>query len=226
MVGWPRSEDAFLKAFSLNHTDPEAADGIAQALATTRVRCGDLEKKSRGLEERCEALETKCQGLQKRVAGLDIKGGNWQKSLKELDAKVDGLADVSKLPSLAVGSSLVWDLSGYDFSTFAKGQSKTSEEFELGSSGIRAWLDLYPKGDANSKEGMAGLFLWVDKPAKVKWTVQYNGEGVRSLNYDFKVDAWNRGWPNFMPISQTNSSITFYLESVQVTGSKFRFMQE
>ena len=214
----------------MNHTNPEAADGIAQALATTRVRCGDLEKKNRGLEERCEGLEVKCQGLQKRVAGLDIKGGLWQKGLKELEAKVDGLSKQAecKVPSPRVGSSLVWDLSGYDFSTFIKGQVKKSEKFQLGRSGITAWLDLRPKGDSDSEEGKAALFLWVDKPAVVKFTAHYSGGPVFEFKWDFQVDhekggALSRGWPNFMPISETNGSITFHLVSVQATGSKLRF---
>ena len=131
----------------------------------------------------------------------------------------------SPAPRLEIGASLVWDLSKYDFTTFAKGQVQRSETFQLPNR-IKAWLDLRPKGDSRSSNGMAALFLWVDQPAVVKWTWQSGSGEVITMEHDFSKDldkdgkpsqAW--GWLNFMPISEINGSITLRILSVQLPGS-------
>lgn len=81
----------------------------------------------------------------------------------------------------AEASSIVWDLSRYDFSDFTKDQSQWSEKFQL-LSGATASLRLYPKGQVDSVEGMAPVYLCVDKPAIVKWTWQSGrGEGSAAV---------------------------------------------
>ena len=126
---------------------------------------------------------------------------------------------------LAVG----WDLSGYNFTAFGKGRWQLSERFQIGSTGVTAWLSLYPRGSAHSSEGKAALYLHVDKPAKVKWTWQSGGGEVqteeRDFSKEFKSDGTPNGWGwhSFMPISETNGSITLRILSVQLPGSKLRF---
>ena len=173
-------------------------------------RCEQLEKKGSASDEPFHSLEAQCQALQRRCADLE----SWQN------------ASQSQVPRLH--SCMVWDLSGYDFSGFLKGQSQESEKFQLLSSGVTASLRLYPKGSSLSSEGKAALFLHVDKPATVEWTCQSGSGAVKTSLDDFKdlqSDGTPKGWgrPNFMRISETNGSITFRILSVQLPGSKLRF---
>ena len=125
---------------------------------------------------------------------------------------------------------MLWDLSSYDFADFRKGQWQWSTGFQLLSSGVTAWLELFPKGNAKSSNGQAALFLWVNKPAVVKWSCQSGSGAVSTGEWDFSnassdpdgtPDGW--GWLDFMPISEANGSITLRILSVQVPGSKLRF---
>ena len=81
------SEDAFLKAFCLDRSNMEAADGVAQALSSAHKRC-EL------LEGRCSSLEAVCKEV--------------KLSCKELKAKADMAREI--VPPI------VWDLSTNDFS--------------------------------------------------------------------------------------------------------------
>ena len=168
-----RCEEAFLKAFSLDRSNQEAAAGLADAVTSAHERCDELGDRS---------------------------------------------------------SSVLWDLSGYDFSGFRKGECQKSEKFQLLSSGLTAWLELYPKGRRDSSEGQAGLYFFVDTPAMVKWTWQSGSGEVRTVERDFSKNSSNAdgtpkgcGWHNFMPISEANSSITLQILRVQLPSSTLRF---
>ena len=180
-----QSEEAFLKAFALERSNQEAAEGLTNAVTSTHRRCDEV-------EDRCEELEKKVEEAKQH-------------------------------------SSIVWDLSGYDFADFRKGQKEWSEKFQLGSSGVTAWLELCPKGHWRSLEGQAGLFLNVDQPAVVKWSCQSGSGEVKTLERDFSKELrpdgtpWGRGWCDFMPFSETNGSITLRILSVQLPGSTLRF---
>ena len=150
---------------------------------------------------------------------------------------VDGIANAvtsahkrcDELESRTVLLGVVWDLSGYDFTDFGQDDEELSEDFQIGSTGITASLSLYPRGEANSSEGMAGLFLEVDKPAMLSWTFQSGSGEVWAMERDFSQDWLGDGlcneWgePDFMPISETNGSITLRILSVQMPGSTLRF---
>ena len=132
-------------------------------------------------------------------------------------------------PRREVGSSLVWDLSTYDFSDFTKGNGQLSDTVML-PNGINAWLFLFPKGRSDSSEGMAALYFIVDRPAIAMWTVQSRLGQVMTAVYDFSKDLDNngkplgQGWSDFMPISETNDSITLRILSVQLPGSAMRLI--
>ena len=209
-----QSEEAFLKAFALDRSNQEAAEGLANAVTSAHERCAGLEGRCEELESRCDVsdersgvLEAKCQALEKRCADFESQR--------------------SSQPSQVF--QLVWDLSGYDFSGFRKGQCQGSEKFQLLSSGLTAWLELGPKGSSSSSEGQAALYLHVDKPAVVKWSCQSGSGAVGTLERDFSKDLrpngtpGGYGWRNFMPISEANGSVTLRILSVQVPGSKLRF---
>ena len=139
---------------------------------------------------------------------------------KELEAKA-----AAQLPRLEIGSSVVWDLSSYDFTAFYEDELQPSEKFQIGSTGVTAWLGLYPRGESDSSEGMAGLFLYVDQPATVKWTWQSGSGEVKTEERDLRSGrtvSWH-GQPDFMPISETNGSITLRILSVRMKGSTLRF---
>ena len=134
----------------------------------------------------------------------------------------------SQAPRLEIGASLVWDLSKYDFTNFTKSQSQLSETFQL-PNGINARLALCPKGHSKSSEGMAPLFLCLQKPVILKWILQRgSGEGFIA-EADLSKKLWHDGTPmvwglrNFMPISEAkNGSITFRVLGIQLPGSSLR----
>ena len=207
-----QSEEAFLKAFALDRSNQEAAEGLADAVASAHRRCDELDQKGQASEEGRKALEGKCESLERRCESLERQQNAPQSQVLQLH------------------SSMVWDLSSYDFADFRKGQSQESDKFQLLSSGVIARLGLYPKGHANSSEGMAGLFLWVDKPCKVKWTCQPGSREVKTEERDFSQASLNpngtpQGWGNrnFMRISETNGTVTLRILSVQAPGSTMRF---
>ena len=202
-----QSEEAFLKAFSLEHSNQEAAEGLANAVTSAHERCAELEYWCEELQNNGRALEAKCQALQKEMQGIQ-------------NTRREGSAEPS---------SILWDLSGYDFSGFRKGECQKSEKFQLLSSGLTAWLLLYPKGGPTASEGKATLYLRVDKPATVKWSCQSGSGEVQTSERNFSKDLRPNGtpdgygWRNFMPISEANGSITLRILSVQLPGSKLRF---
>ena len=192
---WRESEEAFVTAFSLERCNQEAAEGLANAVTSAHRRCEELER-------RCDELVWEVSSLGDRCEELESRGS----------------------------PSVLWDLSGYDFRRFRQGESEKSEKFQLLSSGLTAWLELYPKGRRDSSEGQAGLYFFVDKPAMVKWTWQLGSGEVKTEERDFSKARKNpdgtpygRGWPDFMPISEANSSVALRILSVQLPGSKLRF---
>ena len=135
------------------------------------------------------------------------------------------------MPRLEIGSSVVWDLSSYDFTGFQQDDEQLSKKFQLGSTGVNAQLCLYPKGRRScSSWGMAGLYLCVDKPVTVKYTWQSGSSEVKTSERDFSLAPLGEdgtplglGGPDFMPISETNGSITFRILSVELPVSTLRF---
>ena len=153
------------------------------------------------------------------AAGLARAVKSAHERFEETVRKVQG-------PRLEVGSSLVWDLSKYDFTKFTKDQVQRSETFQL-PHGITAWLSLFPKGFSSKR--MAAVDLQVDRPAIVQWTWQSGAGRVSTEERDFskttlhqdgKPDGW--GHLHFLPISETNGSITLRLRSVQLPASTLR----
>ena len=207
-----RCEEAFLKAFSLDRSNQEAAEGLAKAVASAHKCCEELGDRCGKLEDRCDELNKKGQASEEGRKALEAQCEALRRRCSDLESQ-----------------RIVWDLSGYDFSNFRKGQLQESEEFQL-NSGVTAWLDLYPKGDSESSEGKAALYLSVDKPATVKWTFQSGSGEVWTTERDFSQAALNpdgtpEGWgrPDFMPVSKANGSVTLRILSVQVPGSTLRF---
>ena len=113
-----------------------------------------------------------------------------------------------------------WDLSTYDFTSFTKGQVQKSETFQV-LSGINAWLEMYPKGDSTSLEGMVACLLRLDRPARVKFTMESQNNS-ETHEHDFESEAF--GNSSFMPISEVKSRITLRILSVQGKGSKLRML--
>ena len=197
-AGRPRdSEGAYLMAFAMDHSSREVAAGLAQAVMSAH--------------QRCEELEARCM----------------EKSGQERPMRLEGPVGAESLvPRLEIGTSMVWDLSKYNFSNFEKDQVQFSETFQL-PAGVHAWLEFYPQGCALSSRSMAGLFLCVDQPAVVKWAWRSRGEQKTAEN-DFSK-ALKQGKPqasgihNFMPICENNGSITFRVLRVRLPNSRLYF---
>ena len=197
------SEDAFLEAFALDQSNKEAAQGAVAAVTSTRRRCCELQDRCKGIEERNKALVDKCQALERRCGDLESLASS---------VKMDG-------DFIQTKSTITWDLSGYDFTEFTKGQIQKSEKFQLLSSGVNAWLQFTP--------GMAALSLYVDKPAVVKCVMQ-SGSKISTLEYDFSDNLvgempLGRGFPAFVKTSEINGSIIVRILSVRAPGSTLRF---
>ena len=147
--------------------------------------------------------------------------------LEDLEERYEHLENEIKKGPFPFGMSLTWDLSGYDFSDFSRGQMQYSGTLQI-FPGITAWICLCPKGDANSDPGRAALYLHVDKAAKVK--VKFSaGRTELILDHDYSTTlaadgcTQGRGWLNFMEISEVQgASITLQVLSVQPARSPWR----
>ena len=206
------SEEAFLKAFAFDGSNQEAAEGLASAVTSAHRRCDELEKNGSASNKRFQGLEAQCQVLQRRCATLESQEAQRQAFQKVAEA-----------------SSIVWDLSSYDFSNFTKERWQESEKFQLLSSGVMASLHLCPKGQVDSAEGLAPLYLSVNKPCIVKWTWQTGSGQTMTLDHVFGKDmngqlsAWGG---DFIPVSQVNGSIIILrILSVQLQGSSLSLMR-
>ena len=186
----------------------------AQAIATEEAqsfkkRCEELERKNAEQQQGIEDLTKMCNKLEKRCGDLETT------------------CQTSQVPS---GTSFSWDLSGYDFSNFSQGEKKKSDKFQI-CSGITACIWLYPKGDQNSSPGKAGLFLHVDKVAKVK--VRFRTDHIdKTLEHDYSTSPLNadgpphgRGCLDFIDSSALQgASITVDILSVQPANSSLKFL--
>ena len=214
-----------LKEQHLGQASPEHLMTLSNELA----QCGRQTDAAHVAAVAARAFAAK--GMVRESESAHLKGFTMDHSNKEIAAGValaiSSALDKSQVPRLEIGTSLVWDLSTYDFSNFKKDQEEISETFQL-PNGINAWLNLKPKGEARSSEGMAALFLWLETPAVVKWTWQSNSGKVITMECDFSKDLGKGGKPvgwgirSFMPISETNGSITLRVLSVQLPGSTLR----
>eukprot|EP00435_Cladocopium_sp_Y103_P058783 s1114_g20.t1 len=140
-----RSQDAFLRAFSLDPHNAEAADGLIQTVMTM---------KQKG-----------CQGG----------------------------------PLM----SFKWDLSGYDFTSFRKGDKQTSNLLPLSQWGIKAWLTLYPVGEKESLAGKASLHIdWETGAGNDDCCVRGNASSAKQTQtpFLFGPGKWIRR--NFMDTSE------------------------
>ena len=173
------AEEAFLKAFELDPSNPDAAKGLVQAVSSAHERCDQLQDKGHHWEDRCNGhhwedrcnvldaeckelrakckeLNGRCQVLNQSNEELKATRQGLQKSCEELKAKAD-------IPRVELDSPVVWDLSTFDFATI-----KESPKFQL-PGGVEAHLRIWPN---YAGHGIDDLDLVVNKQANIKGTVQ------------------------------------------------------
>ena len=195
----------------------------AQAIAT---------EEAQSFQKRCEELEKKNAEQQKRIEDLKKEQ---QKGVEDVRKKLNKRClDLenwcTKLQKqVPFSTSFSWDLSGYDFSNFSKGQEKESDKFQM-CSGITASIFLYPKGDEDSSPGQAAVYLWMDKAAKVKFRIRA-GQVDTTLEHDYSTNLapdgtlQGLGWGNFIDSSALQgASITVDVLSVQPANSSLKFL--
>ena len=198
-------EDKFYGAVTYAHyldrTNDDASLMLCNLLGSIRGKCNELEKAQQTTKELQRAQEAECKQLSKRCQELEKA----QQAIK---------------PSVW---HLTWDLSGYDFTNFTEGQRQLSEKFQLGASGVAAWLCLVPKASPNK----ASLYLYVSEPVLVKWRFQV-GSWEDTIEWEFakKEDGSlkGRGWRKAIRISNLASGIAFDLLSVRRAGSSLRLV--
>ena len=195
-----------------------------------KKRCEELEKKNAEQQKQIEDLKKEQQkGVEDAKKKLNKRCLDLEKVCKELQSRCGDLEKTSQTLQVPFVTSFSWDLSGYDFSNFSKGERKESEKFHI-CSGITAWISVYPKGDLGAPPGKAGVFLNVDKVAKVK--VRFRGRQVnQTLEHDFSTNLapdgtlQARGWRDFIDISALQgASITLDVLSVQPANSSLKFL--
>ncbi|CAK9025224.1 unnamed protein product [Durusdinium trenchii] len=196
---------AAAEAFAADGSEDESHGAIATAHYLDRTN----DDASYQLCALLGSLASKCKNLGNQYAELSDKYNELQKAQQ---------APIQ--PSL---KSFVWDLSSYDFTNFTEEQEQLSEKFQLGASGVEAWLDLRPKATPDK----AGLFFWVSEPVWVKWRFQV-GSWEDTIEWEFakKEDGSisGYGWPKAIPISNLASGIAFHLPSVRRAGSSLRLV--
>ena len=183
--------------FSAKEMEDESHDAIVYALSLDHTHANAstmLCELLRSIRGKCKELSSKCRELEK--AQQAIKPPVWH---------------------------LTWDLSNYDFTNFTKKQEQLSEKFQLGASGVEAWLDLRPVASANR----ASLYLRVSEPVCAKWRFQV-GRWEDTTEHEFakKEDGSisGHGWKKKIPISDLSSNITFHLLSVRREGSSLQLV--
>ena len=145
------AEEAFLKAFALDPSNPDAAKGLAQAVSSAHERCDQLGAECKELKGSNEELKATCQGLQQSCAELKAK---------------------AEMPRVELDSPMVWDLSTFDFSTH-----KESPEFQL-PGGVEAHLRIRPNCLGN---GIDNLYLFLHQQVHIKGTVQLDGREAKAF---------------------------------------------
>lgn len=205
----PESQDAFLKAFGWNRNNEEASDG----LVTVVLALKESNQKFKLQGEEFEALKKMCEDLQEKCKDIDM-----------LRQKCDSL-ERKFLDPYPLGTSFVWDLSSYNFTNMRKGHKQKSDNFQISPS-ISARLQVYPKGRSGSLPDMAAVHLRLDRPARVRFTLQ-SGQALRTaFHEDYVEDAANRsyGWNSVVATSAANNNITLKLLSVQPGNSSVRMI--
>jgi len=161
---------------------------------------------------------------------------------EDLEAKTEQIEKLSaqcqalhrRSLELCVPMTFLWDLSGYDFSRFQKGQSQNSDTFSLNGFNTNAWFTFYPKGSWASSDGWAGCFLNVDKDVRVNATFGIPGnEWLQELDHDFATSSREkdgapsrRGFANFIELSECEplTFITLRILAIQSSGSSVRMV--
>jgi len=199
-------------------------------------RCLDLEKVCAELQSRCGDLEQTCQTFQSfswdsaRKCTEQHKGiEDLTKICNELQKRCGDLENICQTLQVPFVTSFSWDLFGYDFSNFSRGQEKRSDKFQI-CSGITAWIILLPKGRSDSSPGKAAVYLFLDKVAKVKVRLRA-GQVDKTMEYDFSTflradgTPQGRGWANFIDSSELqDASITVDVLSVQPANSSLKVL--
>eukprot|EP00434_Breviolum_minutum_P041970 symbB.v1.2.037340.t1/scaffold5436.1/size50838/4 len=190
-------------------------------------------EEAQSFKKRCEELERKCTDQQKAIEDLKRQQQKGVEDVrKKLQKRIEDLTQTCKeLQQMSQTlQSFSWDLSGYDFSNFSKGQEKRSDKFQI-CSGVTAWISLYPKGNTNSSPGKAAVFLHVDKVVKVKFRFRA-GQVDKTMEHDYSTSPLNadgtphgRGWGDFIDSSAVRgASITLDVLSVQPANSSLKFL--
>jgi len=161
---------------------------------------------------------------------------------EDLEAKTEQIEQLSaqcqalhrRSLELCVPMAFLWDLSGYDFSRFQKGQSQNSDTFSFPGFNTNAWFTFYPKGSWASSDGWAGCFLNVDKDVRVNATFGIpDNEWLHELDHDFATSSREkdgapsrRGFANFIELSECEplTFITLRILAIQSSGSSVRML--
>ncbi|CAK9060522.1 unnamed protein product [Durusdinium trenchii] len=225
------SHGAIAFAHYLDRTNDEASLMLCNLLGSIvgkckglDSKCQDLDKRSTGLNEKYTELLDKYKQLQKAQEAQRKQSQKAEEAQrKQLSNRCHELEKAQRAIKPPVWQ-FTWDLSGYNFTNFTEDQQQLSEKFQLGASGVEAWLDLRPKASPDK----ASLFLWVSEPVWVKWRFQA-GSWENTLEWDFQQNAdggdpLNRGWGKAIPISNLASGIAFHLLSVRRAGSSLRLV--
>ena len=193
-----------------------------------KKRCEELERKNAEQQKGIEDLKKEHQkGVEDVRKRLNKRCLDLEKVCNELQKRCGDVEKTGQTLQAPFGTSFSWDLSAYDFSNFSQGLVKKSDKFQI-CSGIVAWISLFPKGGSDSPPGKAAVYLWVDKPAKVKFRlragdVDVTTEDIYCPNADGKPDSW--GWKNFIDSSALQgASITVDVLSVQPANSSLKFL--
>ena len=195
LVAVDRREDAAqaavdaAKLFAQNGQEEDSQDAFLKAFGWDR----ENPYVSEGLVTALMALKQRCQSLEKSLAEL--------KDCQILEGKCHG-----KIPS---GTCFVWDLSGYDFTRYSKGQREWSEAFQI-HPGIKAWMMIYPKGRQDSPLGTSAAFLYLENGAKVHFMLEWGNRHAAEHNF---TPSSEYGWKDFAIIN--NQNITLKVWQVQ-----------
>ena len=206
------SEDAFLAAFSLGHSDSDAAAAVVKLIAAGR-------EEGRDVRQRCAVLEEKCQELQRQCDALRQKEYRCQ---QVQDAK-----------------AILWNLSAYSLRTLMPGGCRQSGMFRLLDSNVNAKLEirvLQDSGEALERpgSGMAAVYLLVDQPVTVKLTMESAAKTktaeVTYTEATFRASAQGRprqipanNGPVFMRVPISERSIKIRIHHIEPKDSHLRF---
>ena len=227
------SHRAFAYAYYLDCANDLAAFKLCELLGSIRHNWKDLSSKWHMLDSKCQdlgaicdTLTSTCQDLGHRSADLGEKYKDLLDKYNELKGECQELRDKCNAPQKPCEApimSLKWDLSTYDFTNFTEDQEQLSDEFQLGASGVEAWLELHPKASPDK----ASLYLHVSEPVWAKWRCQV-GSWEDTTEWEFAKEADGSlngyGFEEAIPFSDLASGIAFDLLSVRRAGSSLRLV--